>query len=72
MSEAERVEVGFEGGQVIPVRLDTQTLKELRKSLENGKGWLDVHTEDGVVSVDLSRILFLRIASLEHKVGFSS
>ncbi len=72
MSDAQRVEVGFEGGQVFPIRLDTQTLKELRKALENGKGWLDLHTEDGVVSVDLSRVLFLRIASSENKVGFSS
>ena len=30
-SDRHRVEIGFEGGQVVPARLDDGTLKDLRK-----------------------------------------
>ena len=47
MADAQRVEIGFEGGQVISARLANDDLKDLRKQLEKG-GWHDLHTEDGV------------------------
>jgi len=34
MAEAQRVEIGFEGGQVIAARLAEDDLKDLRKQLE--------------------------------------
>lgn len=70
MAEAQRVEIGFEGGQVISVRLADADLKDLRKQVEKG-GWHDLHTEDGVVAVYLGKVAFLRIESGEHRVGFS-
>lgn len=70
MADAQRVEIGFEGGQVISVRITEGDLKELRKQLEKG-GWHDLHTEDGVVAVYLGKVAFLRIESGEHRVGFS-
>lgn len=70
MAEAQKVEIGFEGGQVISARLTEGDLKDLRKQLENG-GWHDVHTEDGVIALFLPKIAFLRIDSGEHRVGFS-
>jgi hypothetical protein len=70
MAEAQRVEIGFEGGQVVSVRLADDALKDLRKQLEKG-GWYDVGTEDGVLAVYLGKIAFLRIDSGEHRVGFS-
>lgn len=69
MADAQRVEIGFEGGQVISVRIANDDLKDLRKQLEKG-GWHDLHTEDGVVSLYLGKIAFLRIDSGEHRVGF--
>lgn len=71
MAEAQRVEVGFEGGQVIQARLAEDDLKDLRKQLEKG-GWHDLHTEDGVVSLDLGKVAFMRIASGGARVGFGS
>ena len=47
MADAQQVEIGFEGGQVVSVRLTDDELKDLRKQLEKG-GWHDVKTEDGV------------------------
>ena len=70
MAEAQRVEVGFEGGQVVSVRLTDEELKDLRKAVEKG-GWHDVHTEDGVLALYLGRVVFLRIDSGEQRVGFS-
>ena len=70
MAEAQRVEIGFEGGQVVSVRLGDDALKDLRKQLEKG-GWYDVRTEDGILSVYLGKVAFLRIDSGEHRVGFS-
>jgi hypothetical protein len=71
MAEAQRVEIGFEAGQVISARLAEEDLKDLRKQLEKG-GWHDLHTEDGVVSLDLGKVAFLRVASGAGRVGFGS
>ncbi|HYJ22386.1 MAG TPA: hypothetical protein VEW07_10225 [Solirubrobacterales bacterium] len=69
MADAQRVEIGFEGGQVVSTRLAEDDLKDLRKQLEKG-GWHDLHTEDGVISLYLGKVAFIRIASNEHRVGF--
>jgi hypothetical protein len=71
MAEAQRVEIGFEGGQVIQARLGDDDLKDLRKQLEKG-GWHDLPTEDGVISLYLGKVAFLRVASNDHRVGFGS
>jgi hypothetical protein len=71
MAEAQRVEIGFEGGQVISARLAEDDLKDLRKQLEKG-GWHDLHTEDGVISLDLGKVAFARISAGGSRVGFGS
>jgi hypothetical protein len=71
MADAQRVEIGFEGGQVISVRLAEDDLKDLRKQLEKG-GWHDLHTEDGVVALYLGKVAFMRIESGASRVGFGS
>jgi hypothetical protein len=69
MADAQRVEIGFDGGQVVSARLAEDDLEDLRKQLEKG-GWHDLHTEDGVLSVYLGKVAFLRIESNDHRVGF--
>jgi hypothetical protein len=69
MAEAQKVEIGFEGGQVVAVRLSEDELKDLRKQVEKG-GWHDVKTEDGVLSVYVGKVAFLRIQSGAQQVGF--
>jgi hypothetical protein len=70
MADAQRVEIGFEGGQVVSVRLDDGELKSLRKQLEKG-GWHDLKTEDGILSLYLGKVSFVRIDSGEARVGFA-
>jgi hypothetical protein len=71
MAEAQRVEIGFEGGQVIATRLSDQDLEDLRARLEQG-GWYDLPTEDGTIALYLGRVAFVRVESGEHRVGFGA
>lgn len=69
MADTQKVEIGFEGGQVVAVRLTEDELKDLRKQVEKG-GWHDIKTEDGVLSVYAGKVAFLRIDSGAQRVGF--
>ncbi len=69
MADAQRVEIGFEGGQVISTRLADEDLKDLRGRLEQG-GWHDLPTEDGTIALYLGKVSFVRIESGAHQVGF--
>jgi hypothetical protein len=71
MAEAQRVEIGFEGGQVISARLAEDDLKDLRKQLDKG-GWHDLHTEDGVISLYVGKVAFVRVNANGSRVGFGS
>jgi hypothetical protein len=71
MAEAQRVEIGFEGGQVISTRLGEEGLKDLRARLDQG-GWHDLHTEEGTIALYLGKVQFLRVESGEHRVGFGA
>jgi hypothetical protein len=66
-----RVEVGFAGGQVILMRLENKAYESLRRAVQDGKRWTEVETADGVVSLDLGQVQFLKLESADHKVGFS-
>jgi hypothetical protein len=70
MTSAERVSIGFSGGQVVEVRIDDGKLKDLRRALEKKEGWLDLDAEEGMVSIDLSQVVFLRSATTPQRIGF--
>jgi hypothetical protein len=67
---AERVSIGFSGGQVVEVRLSEENLREFRKALDKADGWSDLETEDGTVSVDLRQVVFVRHAAAPQSIGF--
>lgn len=70
MTSAERVSIGFSGGQIVEVKIDDGNLKELRKALEKGEGWLDLAAEEGMVSIDLGQVVFIRSATTPSRIGF--
>jgi hypothetical protein len=70
--ERERVEIGFDGGQVIATRLDAKQLGDLRKALDKGEGWHDLKTVDGDLAIDLDEVVFVRVAAAEHRIGFTT
>jgi hypothetical protein len=70
MTSAEKVSIGFLGGQVVEVKVDDSKLKDLRKALEKGDGWLDLDAEEGMVAIDLSKVVFIRSATTPQRIGF--
>jgi hypothetical protein len=66
-----RAAVGFQGGQVLSLRLSDSQLSDLRNVLRDGKErWHEVEAADGAVVVDVGQIVYLRVESDEHRVGF--
>lgn len=64
-----RVEVGFDGGQVIALRISDEVLEGLRTAL--GKdGWHRLATDEDDIDVDLGKIAFVRTAGDGQKIGF--
>jgi hypothetical protein len=63
--------IGFQGGQVLSLRVPEQELEQLREALREGRErWHEVGATDGAVLVDLGQVVYLRVDSDEHRVGF--
>ena len=66
-----RAAIGFQGGQVLSIRLADGDLDKLRGALREGKErWHEVEAIDGAVLVDLGQVVYLRVDSDEHRIGF--
>jgi hypothetical protein len=69
MSNQPRVSIGFQGGQVLAVRLSDEALKALNKALGN-QGWHEIEGVDGPVRVDLGQVVYVSAENEEARVGF--
>jgi hypothetical protein len=69
--ELRRVEVGFYGNQAMTLRLSQKSYEGLRKDVQRGSGWSEVDSADGPIVLNLSAIVFLKLDTGEHRVGFS-
>ena len=68
-----RVDIGFTGGQVLSIRLRDSEHSGLRKALDrrgDDSRWHELKTEDSDLAVDLQQVVYVRIDTEEHKVGF--
>ena len=66
-----RTAVGFQGGQVLSLRIPEEVLVNLRETLKEGKErWVEVEASDGAVLVDVGQVVYLRVESDEHRIGF--
>ena len=65
-----KVDIGFTGGQVLALRLDKNVFEELRKAVEGEKRFYDVNAGDSAVTLDLSQVVYLRVETEDHRVGF--
>ena len=70
MASLHKIEIGFEGGQVVPVRLDDDQLNGLKSALAKTEGSHEVSYEEGTLILDLGKVIFLRITTNAAKVGF--
>jgi hypothetical protein len=74
VAEAQRVriEIGFEGGQVMSAHVDTSTADELEQSLDaGGTGSFQIEADDGRYTVAIPRVVYVKRFSREGRVGFS-
>jgi len=68
---ARRTALGFQGGQVLSLRLPEEVLVSLRTTLQEGKDrWVEVEAADGAVLIDVGQVVYLRVESDEHRIGF--
>jgi hypothetical protein len=72
MANLTRVHVGFQGGQVLPVRPPADSLEGLIKALKDDGSprWYNLETEDASVLLDLSQVVYVNLEGGDHKVGF--
>jgi hypothetical protein len=67
-----RIEIAFDGGQVMGAQVETATADELEQSLGGGAvGAFQIEAEDGRYTVALARIVYIKRFSREGRVGFS-
>lgn len=71
-NESRRIDIGFQGGPVLPARVKESTYQELHKALSKDRGdrWFELETLDSKVSIDLSQVVYVRIDNEEQRVGF--
>ena len=72
MAERVRIEVGFEGGQVMSAFVEDATADELEQALSAGSadGAIKIEAEDGRYTLTLSRVVYVKRFSREGRVGF--
>jgi len=68
---ARRAAIGFHGGQVLSIRVSDEQLNSLRTTVREGRErWLELEASDGAVLIDIGQVVYLRVESDEHRVGF--
>jgi hypothetical protein len=70
--ERVRIEIGFDGGQVMGALVEVDTGDELERALgQDGDGSFAIEAEDGRYTVSLRRIVYIKRFTREARVGFT-
>jgi hypothetical protein len=70
--ERVRIEIGFDGGQVMGAFVPTATVDELERELGQGSdGAFALEAEDGRYTVSLRRVVYVKRFTREARVGFT-
>lgn len=67
-----RIDLGFEGGQILSARVEKDAYETLHKALAKGDAdrWHQLDTADADIAIDLSKVVYLRVDTEERGVGF--
>jgi macrodomain Ter protein organizer (MatP/YcbG family) len=70
--QSRRIDIGFQGGQVLPARVSEATYDGLSSALrdERSDRWFELETVDSKISIDLSQVVYVRIDTEAQRVGF--
>jgi hypothetical protein len=67
-----RIEVGLDGGQILSALVTSASADGLDRALRAGSGGTsELQSEDGVILVALSRVLYVKRFARETRVGFA-
>jgi hypothetical protein len=68
-----RIEIGFDGGQIMGALVESDTVDRLEQALASGEeGSLGLDVEDGRYTVALRRIVYVKRFLREGRVGFGA
>jgi hypothetical protein len=72
VAERVRVEVGFDGGQIMSAYVEDSTADDLERALTTpgSNGAFNLEAEDGRYTLALSRVVYVKRFSREGRVGF--
>jgi hypothetical protein len=71
MAAKQHISIGFQGGQVLTLRVADKQLEGLAKALGN-VGWHELDSEEGPVRLDLAQVVYVRSESSDLRVGFGT
>jgi copper oxidase (laccase) domain-containing protein len=58
-----RIDIGFQGGQVLPVRVSQEVHDAFQKALSDSgsERWFELEAQDSKVHIDLSQVVYVRL-----------
>jgi len=69
--ESSRIEVGFDGGQIMSALVTDESAEELEAAVGDGRaGTIALDTQDGRYTVVLARVMYVKRFAREARVGF--
>jgi hypothetical protein len=71
VDKPQKINIGFLGGQSLGAKISSGELAKLRAALPAG-GWHDLVSEDGMIALDLSKIVYVLADHESTRVGFGS
>jgi len=70
-TKPQKINIGFDGGQVLSARVKPSEVTKLRTAL-GSTGWHDLTAEDGTVAIALNSVVYVIVDHEEHRVGFGT
>lgn len=71
IDKPQKINIGFLGGQSLGAKVTAGELSKLRSALPAG-GWHDLVSEDGMITLDLSKVVYVLADHEASRVGFGT
>jgi hypothetical protein len=67
-----RLEIAFDGNQVLNVYVPSSTADDLDRAMGGGQGSLSFEAEDGRYTIAVPKVVFVKRFARESRVGFGA
>lgn len=71
-NERVRVEIAFDGNQVLSIFVPSATADDLDRALAGGQESLSFESEDGRYTVQVQKVVYVKRLARESRVGFGA